>query len=81
MQDMIITKCPLRPTLRTLGVLTEKVRVTSMWGAGELVHVTADGWAGVRLDGEKGVYEYPAEHVFTADAATSVAELAAEVAS
>jgi hypothetical protein len=40
--------------------------VTSMWGRGQLVSVTDDGWAEVQLDGETRRDEYPAEHVFLA---------------
>lgn len=47
-------------------VPAESIRVTSMWGQGQLVSVTADGWAEVRMDGESRLDEYPAEHVFLA---------------
>lgn len=42
---------------------TEPVLIVSMWGRGRLVYLTRDGWAGVQLDGECTVHEYPGEHV------------------
>jgi len=44
----------------------EATPVTSMWGRGQLVSVTEDGWAEVQLEGETRRDEYPAEHVFLA---------------
>ena len=37
-----------------------------MWGGGQLISVTTDGFAEVQLDGETRSDEYPATHVFLA---------------
>ena len=63
----VIKTCPLRSN-RRLCYLATAVRVTSMWGSGQLIYATNDGWVGVRLDGECGVYEYPAAHINRVDA-------------
>lgn len=41
----------------------DTIRVDGMWGMGRLIYVTPDGYAGIMLDGETRIDEYPAEHL------------------
>lgn len=54
----------------------DAIRVDGMWGMGRLIYVTPDGYAGIQLDGEKRVDEYPAEHL-NLDVSEALAQLAA----